>query len=236
VAAGPLRLDHVALWVADRDAVAGFATSHLGMHEIERTDRFTLVGSDARRGKLTLFAAQGPRQPGPLRHVALRVSSLRAAEDALPAGLTLDRPRPGLVVFDIGEGLRIGIAEAQTPPPVEYDLDHVALAVPDPGVSAAAWHRLGFHPARPRDGADRVGVADAYLELERGEERRPERPLLNHLAVLVDSAEELRVQAVEAGAEVADVVDAENTYAVFVHGPDGVKLEYVEHKPSFSLV
>jgi hypothetical protein len=32
------------------------------------------------------------------------------------------------------------------------------------------------------------------------------------------------------------VVDAENTRAVFVWGPDRVKLEYVEHKPSFSLV
>ena len=37
------------------------------------------------------------------------------------------------------------------------------------------------------------------------------------------------------GAEVADVVDAENTFAVFVWGPDRVKLEYVEHKASFSL-
>jgi len=59
---------------------------------------------------------------------------------------------------------------------------------------------------------------------------------LNHLAVLVESADELRDQAVAAGAEVAEVIDAENTYAVFVHGPDGMKLEYVEHKPSFSLV
>jgi hypothetical protein len=30
-------------------------------------------------------------------------------------------------------------------------------------------------------------------------------------------------------------VDAANTYAVFVWGPDGIKLEYVEHKASFSL-
>ena len=30
------------------------------MHEIERTDRFTLVGGDARLGKLTLFDAAGP--------------------------------------------------------------------------------------------------------------------------------------------------------------------------------
>jgi catechol 2,3-dioxygenase-like lactoylglutathione lyase family enzyme len=70
----PTSLDHVALWVADRDPIADFATAHLGMHVIERTDRFTLIGSDARRGKLTLFAADGPREPGPLRQVALRVS------------------------------------------------------------------------------------------------------------------------------------------------------------------
>ena len=74
-------LDHVALWVADRDSIADFAVAHLGMHVIERTDRFTLVGSDARRGKLTLFAAEGPRERGALKHVALRVSDLAAAEN-----------------------------------------------------------------------------------------------------------------------------------------------------------
>ena len=31
------------------------------------------------------------------------------------------------------------------------------------------------------------------------------------------------------------VVDAPNTLAVFVRGPDGAKVEYVEHKPSFAL-
>jgi hypothetical protein len=54
--------------------------------------------------------------------------------------------------------------------------------------------------------------------------------------VLVDSAEEHLAAANELGIEVADVVDAPNTYAVFVWGPDRVKIEYVEHKPSFSLV
>ena len=29
------------------------------MHVVDRTDAFTLVGSDARRGKLTLFARRG---------------------------------------------------------------------------------------------------------------------------------------------------------------------------------
>ena len=47
-------LDHVALWVADRDRLADFLVGSAGMHVIDRTDRFTLVGSDARRGKLTL--------------------------------------------------------------------------------------------------------------------------------------------------------------------------------------
>ena len=57
----PTKLDHVAYWVADRDPVAEFVTTHLGMHIIDRTETFTLVGSNARRGKLTLFDADGPR-------------------------------------------------------------------------------------------------------------------------------------------------------------------------------
>ena len=49
--------------------------------------------------------------------------------------------------------------------------------------------------------------------------------------MLVDSAAE----AEGAGFEVESVVDAANTFAVFVWGPERVRLEYVEHKPSFSL-
>ena len=222
MAVSPLRLDHVALWVEDRDSIASFATSNLGMHEIERTDDFTLIGANAERFKLTLFAAEGPRDPGSLQHVALRVSDLTRAE-----------AEAGGTSFDLGEGLKVILVEGETP--VEYDLDHVTLAVPDPARSADAWRLLGFHPARPND-AVRVGLAGSYLELVPGAPAEPERPLLNHLAVLVESADDMRDQAVEAGAEIADVKDAENTYAVFVNGPDGVKLEYVEHKPSFSLI
>ena len=59
----PKTLDHVAYWLADRDAVAGFAIAHLGMHVIDRTDAFTLVGADARalRGVLGV-PAQKPGQ------------------------------------------------------------------------------------------------------------------------------------------------------------------------------
>src|SRR5215213_10865378 len=42
-------LDHIALWVSDRDELAEFLVDRLGMHVIDRTDKFTLVGADARR-------------------------------------------------------------------------------------------------------------------------------------------------------------------------------------------
>lgn len=213
----PTLLDHVALWVADRDSIADFATAHLGMHVIERTDRFTLVGADARRGKLTLFAAEGPRERGALVRIGLRVRDLAAAREALPP----ETPE----VFDVGEGLMVTLVEDE--PAVDYDLDHVALLSPDPEAAAHAWQRFGFRPA----GAGRVEVGGAYLELLEGDPGEPERPLLNHLGVLVDKA----APAQHAGLEVADVVDAANTFAVFVWGPDRVKLEYVEHKPTFSL-
>ena len=59
--------------------------------------------------------------------------------------------------------------------------------------------------------------------------------MLNHLAVLVESAEEHISEARERGIEIDNIVDAPNTYAVFVWGPERVKIEYVEHKPTFSL-
>ena len=231
----PETLDHVALWVADRDAIAEFTTSRLGMHVVERTERFTLVGSDARHGKLTLFTAPGPRQPGQLKHVALRVSDLAEATRLLPEGPSLDGwPGDGGRYFDVAEGLRMGLVEAPTD--VEYDLDHVALFSQQPEETAREYTALGFSAAEPgRSGAPRVEVGGAFLEFHSGPAAAPERPLLNHLAMRVSSAEDHLATARELGLEIADVVDAANTYAVFVWGPERVKLEYVEHKQSFSL-
>jgi catechol 2,3-dioxygenase-like lactoylglutathione lyase family enzyme len=213
----PTSLDHVALWVAERDVISDFATAYLGMHVIERTDRFTLIGADARRGKLTLFEAEGPREPGALARIGLRVSDLAAARAVLPDGTPEN--------FDVGEGLMLTLVEGETA--VDYDLDYVALWSSDPDSAAREWLRYGFTAAGPR----RVEVGGAYLELMAGRVAETERPLLNHLGVLVDRA----APAQELGVEVADVVDAPNTFAVFVWGPDRVKLEYVEHKASFSL-
>jgi catechol 2,3-dioxygenase-like lactoylglutathione lyase family enzyme len=232
-AVSPDTLDHVALWVAERDRIADFVTGRLGMHVVDRTDAFTLVGSDARRGKLTLFEAEGPREQGALRHVALRVSSLDEALAELD-GTEVERPREGEAYFDVAEGLRLGLVEAPTE--VEYDLDHVALWSRSPEETAREYERLGFSPAGlgPSE-APRVEAGGAFVEFHEGEPGDPERPLLNHLAVKVDSTDEHIAEARELGLEIADIVDAANTYAVFVWGPERVKVEYVEHKPSFSL-
>ena len=225
-------LDHVALWVADRDAIADFATRCLGMHIIERSDAFTLVGVDARRFKLTLFAALGRRERGALKHVALRVRNLDALSGL--GTLPLERAGPEEAYLDVSEGLRLGLVEAETD--VDFDLDHIALFSAAAEKSAREYARLGFAPASPgRSGNPRVEVNGGYVEFHPGEPGDPARPLLNHLAVLVDSADEHRSEAERWGIEVADFVDAPNTLAVFVWGPERVKIEYVEHKPSFSL-
>jgi catechol 2,3-dioxygenase-like lactoylglutathione lyase family enzyme len=205
-------LDHVALWLADRDAIADQLEARFGMHVIERTDRFTLMGADARRFKLTLFVAEGPREPGALKHVTLRVNDGDEGE------------------HDLGQGVHLNVVRAPTD--VDFDLDHVALYSADPEATAREYLSLGFEKAHPSDGVPRVELGGSYVEFHRGDPSEPKRPLLNHLAVLVDSAD----AAKELPAEVADVVDAPNTYAVFLWGPERVKIEYVEHKPTFSLV
>jgi len=221
----PRTLDHVAFWVADREPIVEFATKHLGMHVIDRTEKFTLIGSDARRGKLTLFDAEAPREQGAFKHVALRVSDLDRARAALPDGSGDE--------LELGEGVRALLVRSDTD--VDYDLDHVALWSADPEATAEEWLGLGFARAEPgSDGAPRVEVGGAYVEFHTGEPGEPDRPLLNHVAVLVESAQAHIDEAEELGI-VDNVVDAANTYAVFVWGPERVRVEYVEHKPTFSL-
>src|SRR4051812_7566666 len=100
----PTSPDHLGLWGEDRDPPTDFVCAHLGMHVIERTDDFTLVGADALLGKLTLFAAEGPRDSGALERVVLRVRDLDSAVRALPGDVTVEED--GVARFDVPEGLR----------------------------------------------------------------------------------------------------------------------------------
>ena len=214
----PKTLDHVAFWLADRESIGDQLTSRFGMHVIDRQDNFTLVGADARRGKLTLFDADPPREQGAFKHVALRVASL---------------PRDAEVETDLGQNVRVRLVEA--PSDVNYDLDHVALYSADPPRTAEEYLRYGFDPATPTpDGHPRVTVGGAFVEFHPGDPGDPTNPLLNHLAVLVDSVDEHIAEAEDMGV-IENVVDAANTRAVFVWGPERVRIEYVEHKPEFAL-
>jgi catechol 2,3-dioxygenase-like lactoylglutathione lyase family enzyme len=219
----PKTLDHVAFWVADREPIVDFLTQRVGMHVIDRQDAFTLVGSDARRGKLTLFTAEGPREQGAFKHVALRVSNLDRAFDGLSGGEEVQ----------VGEGVRVRLVEAPTD--VEYDLDHVALYSAEPAQTAQEYTELGFNAADPSgEGHPRVEVGGAYVEFHPGDPGESDKPLLNHVAVLVDEVDPVIAEAQKRDI-VDNVVDAANTRAVFVWGPERVRIEYVEHKPGFAL-
>jgi catechol 2,3-dioxygenase-like lactoylglutathione lyase family enzyme len=223
------KLDHVALWIPDRDRLAEFLTTHVGMHEIERTDAFTLVGADARRGKLTLFAVDGEREPGALLRTGLCVGDLDAALARLPSDLAVERSDSGEACFEAPGGL--GLALVERSDCSDYDLDYVVLRAMHPVAATNELRTLGL------DGVDgELAAGGASIRVVGGDPGDPERSLLNHLGLLVASADEHLDEAKERGLEIDKVVDAENTRAVFVFGPERIKLEYVEHKKSFSLV
>ena len=223
----PTSLDHVALWVDDREPLATFLCDHLGMHVIEETDTFTLVGIDAKLGKLTLFDAEGPRLRGALQRVVLRVGELERVLASLPFETTLRGD--GWAAFEGPAGVPLGLVEAACQ---EFDLDHVVLGLSDPEAAMRELVAMGFE--RREDGC--VAVGDRYVRIVRGNAADGERPLLNHLALLVADAHEVQHEAESAGLEIDDVKDAKNTFAVFLRGPEGVRVEYVEHKPGFALV
>jgi catechol 2,3-dioxygenase-like lactoylglutathione lyase family enzyme len=220
--------DHVALWTAERDALAGMLTAGCGMHVISRTDAFTLVGGDARQGKVTLFAADGPRERGILERIVVRVPDLDDVRGRLEAAGYEVAHDGDELLLDGPDGVRLAVVGRPGIPVV--DLDGVVLRVPDPEATASSLAELGLER---EDG--RLHVEDREVVLERGDGQTGGRPLLNHLAFLVESARRVEQEARDRGLEVEDVVDAPNTLAVFLHGPDSLRLEYVEHKPGFAL-
>jgi catechol 2,3-dioxygenase-like lactoylglutathione lyase family enzyme len=222
----PNSLDHVALWVDRRRDLASFLCDHLGMHVIEETDTFTLVGVDAKLGKLTLFDAEGPRERGAIERVGLRVGDIGAAVAGLPQTAAVRREN-GTAVLEAPGGLPIALVERGG---TEFDLDHVVLRLPDRERALEQFAAMGFEQ---RNGS--LAVADRELRILGDGQPEGERPLLNHVALLVDSVDEVRREAERRGVEVEEVKDAPNTIAAFLRGPDGVRVEYVEHKPGFAL-
>lgn len=209
----PEKLDHVALFVPDPDAVSARLLAQLPFRVIESTDEFVLVGRGPEHGKLTLFRASPPRDRGVLRRIGI----------GIPCG-TVER------TMDLGDGLELELVPAD--PEGEVDLAHVALTTPDPAASAPAWLELGFVPApRGPSGVARVRLGSSFVELHEGSPEPTEQPLLNHLGLLVGSIDEVDQEDLD----VIRTVDAENSRAVFVRGPDGVEIEFIEHKPSFAL-
>jgi catechol 2,3-dioxygenase-like lactoylglutathione lyase family enzyme len=215
VVANPRKLDHVALWVSDPDASASVILSRLPFRLLEEGDDFLLLGRSPELGKLTLFDAPGPRQRGPLVRIGI----------GIPCGTERS-------TIELDDDLSLELVPSD--PRGEVDLDHVALEVPDPAVSVREWMRLSFEREELAGTVQRVRLGDAYVELHRGRAEPAEHPLLNHLGLLVSSIEETRRSLDEHQLPVNREVDAENSHALFVTGPDGVELEYIEHKPSFA--
>ena len=149
------RIDHVALWVADREADTRRILDLFDIDVLEKTDDFTLIGSDPELGKLTLFDAEGPRAQSQLMGIAFREPGREDAQD-----------------IDVGEGLhlyRLGEPHAWA-----VDLDHVSLRVADAEASAKRWVDLGFEQVEPRvEPSARVKLGDSFIELTPG--TRPPR-------------------------------------------------------------
>jgi catechol 2,3-dioxygenase-like lactoylglutathione lyase family enzyme len=226
------KLDHVALYMNDRDTAAAFLTSCLGFHVVDRTDRYTLVGAGGRIGKLTLFDAPEGVEPSPgaIERITIRVADPASAAARLPREANVEQ-RNGEYRFTGPEGLPLALVQGEGDF-VDYDLDGLALRSGDPEEAALGFVDMGFAPG---ESAATVAAGEYRLRLVPAASASTEGGMLFHVGCLVESAEDHRREAEERGLEVQDFVEGPNTLAVFVRGPEDVSVEYVEHKPSFSL-
>ena len=213
----PTIIDHVALYVSDPQRTAAALLARLPLRILEETDDFVLVGRSPELGKLTFFSASSPREQGQLLRIGMAVPCAMASSSV-----------------DLGEELTVELVPG--PRDGEVTLDHVALRVPDPVSSARAWLELGLEPMERVGTIERARIGDAFVELHPGAAAPTRRPLLNHVGLLVESVDDAHASAVDAGLEVRRLVEAENSRAIFLTGPDGVEVELVQHLPSFALV
>jgi len=226
------KLDHIALYMSDREAAAGFLTSNLGFHVIDHTERYTLVGAGGKMGKLTLFdAPEGTApSPGPIVRINVRVADPETAVARLPAEADIMSRDGGYLAIG-PEGLPLALVPGQGDF-TDYDLDGLVLRSGNPEGSAREFVKMGFAPG---DNATTVRAGEYRLRLVTSPLVGEGQGMLYHLGCLVDSAENHRMEAQQRGLVIQDFVEGPNTVAVFVRGPESVSVEYVEHKPTFSL-
>ncbi|HKH78154.1 MAG TPA: hypothetical protein VKA51_14440, partial [Rubrobacteraceae bacterium] len=206
--------------------------SCLGFHVVDRTDRHTLVGAGGRIGKLTLFDAPKGAEPSPgaIERITIRVADPASAAARLPREANVEQ-RNGEYRFTGPEGLPLALVQGEGDF-VDYDLDGLALRAGDPEKAARGFVEMGFAPGK----SAATATAGKYrLRFVPAESASTGGGMLFHVGCLVESAEDHRREAEERGLEVQDFVEGPNTLAVFVRGPEDVSVEYVEHKPSFSL-
>lgn len=217
-----LGLDCVGLATADAGALQAFLCDHAGMKELERSSRGVVVGADAEATKLRLISSEGPREPGSLARVMLRVGDLQRAIESLPPDIETDTRGPGLVTFEAPEGLRLGFTVASGL--IDHDVDHLVLHVADPEETGIVLAQLGFVPE-----GRTLRVADKHISLE----ELPgwsERPLLDHIAVRVASIEPIAAYAQDSGFEISDRVSQERV-AIVVPGLERIRLDFVALAP-----
>ena len=161
------------------------------------------------------------------------MNDLDAALGELPEDWPVEREHGG-VYFDLYEGLRLGLVEAETES--DYDFDHVALFSPLPEEAARSTSAYGFARAGAGAEALRAWRSPARRSSSgRGDRRRRAGRCSTTWRCSSTPPTTTSRRRTRTGIKVERVVDAPNTYAAFMAGPDGVRIEYVEHKPTFAL-
>ena len=222
---GRRSLDHVAMRVVDRDAFTEELLEAFELRVIERTERFTLIGPDFEHGKITLLDAETASPPEAQQLVSLVFAEHPDADDATPRVLS-----NGVVVTfqstaDLGEA-------GQLIP--RHSLVGVVLRSTDPERAGSDFaNEQGMHVRSEAPDVVTVevgaGASDGLITLLRtaGEPTAGPDPL-DHLGVLVEDAIAWRDALGADGGVIDRWVEAPHSRAVFVPGPDGVTVEFVE--------
>ena len=214
-----LALTGVGLAVSDPGATAAFLCDHVGMRELDRAPGRVFVGAGGRAATLTLFAAEGPREPGALRRLVLRVANVERAVAALPTETAVEGDQLERATFHGPEGIGLGFTLVAGGG-IDYDLDHVLLRISDPEQTRVALTQAGCVPR-----ARALHIADKYISLA-GEPGATPRPLLDHIAVRVESVEAVAAKARERGLEI-DERGGDDAFAIVLPGPEQIRLRFI---------